>query len=110
LDPIKEGSEEMTTKPKTEIIDGREKVFLLEVTCFRVEDWEKPQISHIIDDSGDPNFYCANCYEEHNHTHYGKVGEYKNQGDKHKVRLLGSITIQNLRLIVLTEPELNVRK
>jgi len=80
--------------PKTDWhnwIDKDEKVRLLEVTCRLVESYEEPKISHIIDDDGDPEFFCCHCEAEYNHTRIGKQDKY------HTVRLIGEVTIDELR-------------
>jgi len=75
-------------------IDKDEKVRLLEVTCHEVESWEEPKIFHIIDDDGDPEFYCLHCHTEHNHTTIGEQDEF------HTVRLIGEVTVEELRRFI----------
>lgn len=83
-----------------EQIDENEIIRLIEVKCKKVLEWEETVISHIIDDTGDPSFYCANCEQEHNHTRWTDDGKWTDQDEKHEVRLVGTITIGRLREIL----------
>ena len=91
-------------KEETEfdIEDGNLEIFVLEFVCFKVDEWEKPKVYHIVDDTGDPSFNCPNCEQEHNHC-LTTESEYESLDKYHNIRLLGKIKLSKLREIILND-------
>lgn len=81
------------------VIDGDAEVLVLEIVCFRVENHEKPKLSHIVDDGGDPPFYCPHCETSYNHC--SMTDKYTWEDDDHKMRLLGKVKVSKLRELLL---------
>jgi len=79
-------------------VDEKANIRLLEISCYEYcNDFSpEPDICHIIDDTGDPNFYCEFCDLECSHTVITDVKDNKYH-PKHTVKIIGVCTIKELR-------------
>jgi len=83
---------EIVRKSHPEYLD--EEIRIIAVLHISKEEWRGNYITYMVDETGDPRFYCGICEQEHNHTYMNST--WTRNDDQHYTKLIRKITISEL--------------